>query len=334
MDWLPLVLAGVLAFGILMYIVLDGFDLGVGILFPFMPDEKTRDTAIASIAPVWDGNETWLVLGAALLYGAFPDAYSVVLPAFYIPVMVLLFALILRGVTFEFRGKAHRSKHIWSILFAFGSSLAAFSQGVMLAGLFEGVKVVNGNFAGGPWDWLSWFSIVSGFGVMGGYALLGCTWLVYKAEGGVQGWAQQAALLAIAVTGAFVVIVSIYTPLQFPGIAERWFSHWHWVYLAPIPVLSAWVSYRLIRGIFLGEEKSPFFNAAALFILGYIGIAISLWPNLVPPSLSIWSAAAPHSSLWFMLIITAISLPMVFVYTVYAYGVFHGKVSEEDSYGH
>lgn len=331
---LPLICAAVLAFGILMYVMLDGFDLGIGILFALMPDEATRDRSMASVAPVWDGNETWLVLGGAVLYGAFPAAYSVALPAFYIPIMLLLFALIFRGVAFEFRAKAHTSKHLWSIAFAAGSTAAAFAQGLLLGGIIEGVKVDNGAFAGGAWDWLTTFSVICGLGVIGGYALLGSTWLVRKTEDAMQAWAHRAAKWSLLVALVFIAIVSIYTPLAYPQIAERWFAHQHWITLAPVPLATGVVAFSLWRELRHGADLAPFFYALALVILGFIGIAISLWPNLVPPSISIWSAAAPAQTQGFVLIQLTIALPMVLIYTAYAYSVFWGKVSAQDGYHH
>lgn len=331
---LPLICAGVIAFGILMYVMLDGFDLGIGVLFAWMPDERARDLSLSSIAPVWDGNETWLILGGAVLYGAFPDAYSVALPAFYIPIMLLLFALIFRGVAFEFRAKAHRSKHLWSIAFAAGSTTAAFAQGLLLGGLIEGVTVSNGAFAGGPWDWLTPFALICGLGVIGGYALLGSAWLVRKTETDLQVWACRAAKRSLLVALAFIAIVSIYTPIAYPQIAQRWFGDQHWITLAPVPLATAVVAFSLWRELRSGADLAPFLYALALVMLGFLGIAISLWPNLVPPSMSIWNAAAPAASQGFVLIQVAIVLPMVLIYTAYAYSVFWGKVNARDGYHH
>jgi cytochrome d ubiquinol oxidase subunit II len=329
---LPLICAGVIAFGVLMYVVLDGFDLGLGVLFPWMPDEAARDIAIASIAPVWDGNETWLILGGVTLFAGFPAAYAIALPAFYIPVMLLLFSLIFRGVAFEFRAKAQASKRWWDAAFSIGSTLAAFAQGVLLGGLIEGVTVVDGAFAGGSWDFLSVFSVVSGFGVVGGYALLGSTWLVRKTVGPTHAWAKRTAGLALLISLGFIALVSIYTPLRFPQIAERWFGDHHWLPLTPVPLATAIVGFSVWRELRHGSDLAPFLYSIALFMLGFLGIAISLWPNLVPPSISIFNAAAPPSSQKFLLLQLAITLPMVMIYTGYAYWVFRGKVSANDGY--
>lgn len=339
---LSLILAGIIVFGVGAYVILDGFDLGVGILFPYLPDDHMRDTAIASIAPVWDGNETWLILGGAVLFAAFPLAYAVALPAFYIPIMMLLFALIFRGVAFEFRFKADRTKPQWTFAFAAGSTVAAFAQGLLLGGLLEGIEVGPGaadsgitlQFAGGAFDWLTPFSVITGFGVVGGYALLGATWLNMKTETALRDWSRKAARKALLVTLFALVVVSVYTPLKFPYIAERWFADMHWLSLSPVPLATAVVAFSLYRELRLGSHYPPFFYAIALFLLGYIGIGISLWPHIVPPSLTIWDAAAPRQSQVFILIAVSLTLPMVMIYTAYAYWVFRGKVEEGAGYEH
>lgn len=327
-----LVLAGVIAFGVLMYVILDGFDLGVGILFPWMPQDGMRDTAIASIAPVWDGNETWLILGGAVLFAAFPRAYAIALPAFYVPVMALLFALIFRGVAFEFRQKAARTRALWDAAFSGGSTLAAFCQGLLLGGLLEGVTMADGQFAGGSFDWLTPFSVIVGLGVVGGYALLGATWLNMKTSGPLRDWARGRAQRALAATLIGLAVVSIYTPLKFPHIAERWFGEMNWLMLAPVPLATLIVAVSLFREVRRGADYAPFFYAIALFLLGYLGLCISLWPHIVLPGLTIWDAAAPRESQIFILVALGISLPMVLIYTGYAYFVFRGKVAEGGGY--
>ncbi len=331
---LTLILAGVIVFGVGAYVILDGFDLGVGILFPLMPDEVARDTAIASIAPVWDGNETWLILGGAVLFGAFPLAYAVALPAFYIPIMGLLLALIFRGVAFEFRIKARATRHWWNRAFATGSTLAAFCQGLLLGGLLEGVKVEGRTFSGGPLDWLTPFSLVVGLGVVGGYALLGATWLNLKTTGALQHFARRKAIQALGLSLLGLAVVSIYTPLKFPDVAQRWFGGTHWLSLSPVPLATAVVAVSLFREVRRGAQYAPFFYAIALFALAYLGIGISLWPHIVPPDLSIHDAAAPRTSQRFMLVALVFSLPMVLIYTGYAYWVFRGKVRPGDGYAH
>jgi cytochrome d ubiquinol oxidase subunit II len=331
---LALVCAGVIAFGVLMYVILDGFDLGIGILFPFMPDAVTRDTAIASIAPVWDGNETWLILGGAVLFGAFPRAYAIALPAFYVPLMLMMVALIFRGVAFEFRQKAVRTRLAWDIALGGGSTVAAYCQGLLLGGLLEGVTVKDGAFAGGAFDWLTPFSLTVGLGVVGGYALLGATWLQMKTEGRIREWAQRAALRSLVLTLLGLGVVSVYTPWAFPEIRERWFGDGHWVTLAPVPLATVIAAVSLLRELRRGATYAPFLYAIALFLLGYLGIGISLWPHIVPPSLTIWDAAAPRESQVFELVALAITLPMVLIYTGYAYYVFRGRIKEGAQYSH
>ncbi|MGQ0698500.1 MAG: cytochrome d ubiquinol oxidase subunit II [Panacagrimonas sp.] len=331
---LTMVLAGIIVFGIGAYVILDGFDLGVGILFPLMPDEAARDTAIASVAPVWDGNETWLILSGAVLFGAFPLAYAIALPAFYVPVMTLLVALIFRGVAFEFRIKAKATRRWWNQAFSLGSTLAAFSQGMILGGLLEGVKIEGRSFAGGHFDWLTPFSLVTGLGVVAGYALIGAAWLNLKSEGSLQLFARRWASLALVASLLALVSVSLYTPWKFPDIAERWFGNGNWLPLLPVPVATAAVSIMLIRELRRGSHYAPFFYTIALFLLGYAGIGISLWPHILPPALTVFDAAAPASSQRFVLVAVALSLPMILIYTAYAYWVFRGKIEPGATYEH
>lgn len=329
---LTLILAGVIVLGVLLYVILDGFDLGIGILFPYMPDEFSRDIAVATIAPVWDGNETWLILGGAVLFGAFPLAYAIALPAFYFPLMVMLFALIFRGVAFEFRLKAKQTKRWWSLAFIGGSTVAPFCQGLLLGGVLEGVKVEGGQFAGGAFDWLTPFSVVTGLGVVAGYALLAATWLNLKTEGALRDWSRKAARITLMFVLIALAVVSIYTPLKFAWIAERWFGGMNWLTLSPVPIATAVVAISLFRELQRGSHRAPFFYSIALFLLGYIGIGISLWPHIVPPSLTIWDAAAPRSSQMFVLVALVCALPMVLIYTAYAYYVFRGKITENTGY--
>jgi len=324
---LALVSAAVIALGVLVYIVLDGFDLGIGVLFVVAPDAEARAVMMNSVAPVWDGNETWLILGGAVLFAAFPLAYAVALPALYIPLMLMLMALVFRGVSFELRFKAANPRP-WDFAFAIGSTVAAFMQGAMLGGLVAGIKVENNAFAGGPFDWVTPLSIAAGLGVVAGYALLGACWLVLKTEGNLQArarvWGRWLAAGVLVAMG----IVSLITPLDHPQVAARWFAGLNFLYLAPVPVAAALVAFLAWRGLGRGAERAPFFLAALLFLLGYAGIAISLWPYIVPYRLTIWAAAAPPASQAFTLIGAAVALPMVAIYTVYAYRVFRGKVSE------
>lgn len=329
---LPLVAAGVIALSILLYVMLDGFDLGVGILFPFAPDDTARSTMMNSVAPIWDGNETWLVLGGGGLLVFFPTAYAIAMPAFYMPVMGLLFALIFRGVSFEFRHGASTSKRIWDRAFFGGSLFSALMQGILLGALIQGVHVSNGRFAGHLFDWLSPFSILTGIGVVFGYALLGATWLVLKTEHKTQAWARRTAM----VTGGGVIVamgaVSIITPLMSAEISDRWFGGPQILLLAPVPLLTAVAVAALYWSLISGRERLPLVFAMAVFLLGFLGLAISLWPNIIPPSLTIHQAAAPSSTILFALVGVAITLPMILFYTWYAYSVFRGKASEHGGY--
>jgi cytochrome d ubiquinol oxidase subunit II len=334
METLAIISGAVIGAAILMYVVLDGFDLGVGILFPFAPDEKARDTMINSVAPVWDGNETWLVLGGGGLLVFFPTAYSIALPAFYLPIMAMLFALIFRGVTFEFRHSAHTSIHLWNRSFFWGSLVAAFAQGVLLGALVQGVHVEDLRYAGGMFDWFSPFSILTGIGVVAGYGLLGATWVIYKTEGEIQDWARRAAIVLGGGTMIAMAAVSIMTPLMRPMIADRWFGGINLVYFAPVPLLTGALAVWLFYSILSRRELAPFLSSIGLFVLGFLGLAISLYPNIIPPSVPVWDVVAPRSSVTFALIGVAIVLPMVLIYTVYAYSVFHGKASAGGGYAH
>src|SRR5215471_548682 len=259
MEWyLPVIWAAVIGTAVALYVILDGFDLGVGILFPFARDERERDQMMNSIAPFWDGNETWLVLGGAGLLVVFPHAYAIIMPALYLPVIVMLLALVFRGVAFEFRAVAVTSKKYWNFAFAAGSTLAAFCQGVILAGLIQGIKVEDGAFAGGPFDWARPFAILCGLGVVAGYGLLGATWLVLKTEGVVAErarWHAKELLVAVLV---FMVAVSLWTPIRIPRIAERWFSLPNILFLWPVPLVTAVVALMAWRWLGARREVLPF----------------------------------------------------------------------------
>lgn len=328
--------AGVIAFVIFMYVLLDGFDLGLGVLFPFMPSELDRDTAMNSVAPIWDFNETWLVLGAAGLFGAFPLAYAVLLPAFYLPLLVMLIALVFRGVAFEFRFKVHAHKPFWSRAFFLGSLFATFAQGVVLGAFVQGVPVVDRQYAGGPFDWLSPFSVLSGLGLVAGYALLGATWLVAKSAGPLRDWARRIAVLALAAVVAAMALVSGWMPFLNPEIGHRWFSLPNLFVLSPVPLLVGAISIALYLDLKrdTGREVLPFLYTMVLFLLGFAGLAISLWPNLIPPDISIYEAAAPRSSQVFLLVGMLILLPILLAYFGYTYWVFRGKAAEDMGYHH
>ena len=333
MSWdLPLIWAGVLGIAVAMYVILDGFDLGIGILFPLTETESERDQMVRSIAPFWDGNETWLVLGGGGLFVAFPRAYAVIMPALYLPVILMLLALVFRGVAFEFRTVADTSKPYWNFAFAGGSALAAFCQGAILGGLIQGIRVENGAYAGGAFDWATPFSVMCGLGVVVGYSLLGATWLVMKTEGAVAERARgQAKLLLLGVLAAMAV-VSLWTPLAFERIAARWFSTPNIFFLWPVPFLTALTAFIGWRSLDKGGELPPFFSAIGLFLLGYAGLVISVFPYLVPPSLTIWQTAAAPATQTFMLVGTLALLPVIFGYVVFIYWLFRGKVREGESY--
>jgi cytochrome bd ubiquinol oxidase subunit II len=333
MEWyLPVIWAALIGVAVAMYVVLDGFDLGIGILFPFTDSERQRDQMMASIAPFWDGNETWLVLGGAGLLVAFPGAYAVIMPAFYLPVIVMLLALVFRGVAFEFRSVAITSKPYWNVAFAAGSTLAALCQGVILAGLIRGIKVENGAFAGGAFDWATPFAALCGLAVLAGYALLGATWLVMKTEGPVAQRARHQARALVVAVVVFMVAVSLWTPLEFERIARRWFAVPNIFFLWPVPLVTALVAFTCWRALERGREATPFLAAIGLFLLGYLGLVISVFPYLVPPSLTIWQTAAVPASQIFMLIGTLLLLPMILGYVTFVYWIFRGKVREGESY--
>jgi cytochrome d ubiquinol oxidase subunit II len=330
---LPLIWAIIIIFGIMMYVVMDGFDLGIGILFPFIKGESDRDVMMNTVAPVWDGNETWLVLGGAALFGAFPLAYSVVLSALYLPLMLMLMGLIFRGVAFEFRFKARPEKrHIWDKSFIGGSLVATFFQGVALGAFIDGIPVVNREYAGGGLDWLSPFTVFCGIALIVAYALLGCTWLIMKTEGHLQERMHKLGRpLALAVL-VLMGIVSLWTPLAHTDIAARWFTLPNLFWFLPVPILVLVTMYGLLKAIARKAHYTPFLLTLVLIFLGYSGLGISLWPNIIPPSISIWEAAAPPQSQGFMLVGTLFIIPFILGYTFWSYYVFRGKVTHEDGY--
>jgi cytochrome d ubiquinol oxidase subunit II len=331
-SYLPVIWAAIMGLAVAMYVILDGFDLGIGILFPFAASERERDQMMNSVAPFWDGNETWLVLGGAGMMVSFPLAYSIIMPALYLPVIVMLLALVFRGVAFEFRWIGVTSKPHWTFAFAAGSALAAFCQGLILGGLIQGIKVNNGAFAGGVFDWATPFAILCGLGLVAGYALLGATWLVMKTEGSVATRARtQAKLLLLAVLG-FMAVVSLWTPLAFERIAERWFSLPNFLFLWWVPAATALVAFAIWRGLESEHDALPFLAAIALFLLGYLGLLISNFPYLVPPSLTIWQTASAPATQVFMLMGTLFMLPIIIGYMIFVYWTFGGKLREGEGY--
>ena len=333
MEWyLPLIWAAVIGIAVVMYVLLDGFDLGIGILFPFTQNESERDQMTRSIAPYWDGNETWLVLGGAGLFVAFPKAYAVIMPAFYLPVIVMLLALVFRGIAFEFR-HVSRSKTGWNFAFAAGSTLAAFAQGVILGGLIQGVAVRDGAFSGGSFDWATPFAFVCGLSLVAGYGLLGATWLVMKTEGPVAERARAHAKIIVdggaRIHGRRELMDAAH---RARASRQRWFSLPNFYFLWPVPVVTALIAYLEWRWLEARRDVPPFLATMALFLLGYLGLVISNFPYLVPPSLTIWDTAAVPASQIFMLLGTLLLLPIVIGYIVFIYWLFRGKVREGESY--
>ena len=329
---LPLIFALIVAFSVALYVMLDGFDLGIGILFLHAPGDDERDVMMNSIAPVWDGNETWLVMGGTLLFAAFPVVYTTVLPALYVPLMAMLFALVFRGVAFEFRFRAREWRKLWDWAFSFGSGVAALMQGLMLGAFIAGVPLKDGNFDGDLFSFLSPFALVSGFGVIAGYGLLGATWLIFKTTGSTQIFARRAARVALLATLAFIGIISLWTPLAHPAIAERWFSLPNILFLWPVPFVTLMLAVLIWRAIPVTPDVRSFLYSLALALLAYAGLGISLWPYAIPESVTIWEAAGSPDTLIFVGIGTAIILPLTLAYLAYAHWVFRSKVA--GGYGH
>jgi cytochrome d ubiquinol oxidase subunit II len=329
---LPLIWYALITTAIFLYIILDGFDLGVGILFPFAPSEKCRDRMMNSIAPFWDGNETWLVLGGGGLFAAFPLAYAVLMPALYIPVILMLLGLVFRGVAFEFRFKANTSKRLWDHAVHFGSLIATFSQGVVLGGFVQGVAVDGRSFAGGPLDWLTAFSVMTGLALVCGYALLGSTWLVMKTDNETQEWARKCANYLLVFVAIFMGLVSLSMPFMNEDIKNLWFSWPNILLLSPMPLLSAVMLVLLWHDLRTQREFRPFFLSQGLFLMNYIGLGISMWPWLVPFEITFRQAAAAPESQSLLLVGTVIMLPIILAYMGYLYYVFKGKSSHEATY--
>lgn len=330
---LPLIWFSIIATAIFLYVLLDGFDLGVGILFPFAPSDQCRDRMMNSIAPFWDGNETWLVLSGGGMFAAFPLAYAVLMPALYIPVILMLLGLIFRGVAFEFRFKASgKSRRIWDYAFHFGSLAAALMQGMILGAFVQGFEVQGRTFAGGSFDWLNAYSVMTGVAVAFGYALLGATWLVMKTDEVTQQWARKCASYVLGFVGLFMAIVSISMPLMNADVKTLWFSLPNFFYLLPVPLLTLALFIFIWRDLHAESEYRPFFLSVGVFLMGYFGLGISLWPWLVPFAIDFRQAAAACTSQSLMLVGTAIMLPAVLAYTAFSYYLFRGKSSHEGVY--
>jgi cytochrome bd ubiquinol oxidase subunit II len=329
---ITVVWAAIIALGLLLYVVLDGFDLGIGIVFPFFPDQAERDLMMNTVAPVWDGNETWLVLGGAGLFAVFPMVYATVLSALYLPLVFMLACLIFRGVSFEIRAKAQRTKHLWDLAFIGGSAGAAFFQGIALGAFLQGIPVADGRFNGSAFGWLTPFALLTGLGLVVTYALLGCCWLIAKTEGDLQRRLHRVVWPLTVVLLGFIAMVSLWTPLQDPNVAQRWFDSGLFFRLLPVPFLVALCGFLMRRAVRERHHSTPFALALALVVLGYAGLLVSLWPYAIPASVTLWEAAAPRSSQMFTLVGAAVIIPVILGYTGLGYWVFRGKVRHGDQH--
>jgi cytochrome bd ubiquinol oxidase subunit II len=330
---LPLLWMIIIAFALMTYVIMDGFDLGIGILLPFVPDRADRDTMVNTVAPVWDGNETWLAFGGAALLGVFPLAYSVILRALYLPILLMLAGLIWRGVSFEFRFKAVEAhRPFWDKAFAWGSYIATFCQGVALGAFINGFAVSNNAYAGGALGWLTPFSLFTGLGLLVAYALLGSTWLVMKTEGKLQNRMKQLGRPIATVLLLAIAVVSLWTPLSHPEVAARWFALPNIVFFSPVPILVLLASWALLRTLKRDSHAAPFVLALFLLFLGYTGLLISIWPHIIPPAISFRDAAAPPESMGFTLVGALFIIPIILAYTSWSYYVFRGKVRVGEGY--
>lgn len=331
LDLVPL-WAAILALAVFMYVLLDGFDLGVGMLFLLRRDAEERNLMINSVAPVWDFNETWLVLGGGGLFAVFPLAFAIIVPAVYFPILFMLLGLIFRGVAFEFREVTGARKWLWDRAFAYGSLVATFAQGIVLGMFIQGFPVSGRQFAGTSWDWVAPFPLLVGVGLVFGYSLQGATWLVLKTEGELQDWGRRMARVALFGVLAFIVLISVWTPLEDARIAARWFGFPGSLAFAPVPVLTALLAWTLWSSLGKGREALPFVCSMGLFFLAFTGLVISLWPYIAPPSVTLWDASASPISHQFFLIGTMFLLPVLMVYVTWSYWVFRGKVRGDTGY--
>jgi cytochrome d ubiquinol oxidase subunit II len=331
---LTIVWAFLIAFAVAAYVVMDGFDLGIGILFPTFPVGKERDQAMNAIAPVWDGNETWLVLGGGGLLAAFPLAYAIILPALYAPLTAMLLGLVFRGVAFEFRWRDADHRRWWDAGFFAGSLVATFAQGITLGALLQGIEVEGRAYAGGWWDWLTPFSLMTGASLVVGYALLGACWLVWKTEGPLHASARGLARILLPALLVAIGLVSLATPFLEGKYHLRWFNWPGLLVTIPMPLLVLATALAAWRSLGRGKDHVPFLLSLLLFFLTMAGLGISIWPDVVPGRISIWQAAAPYSSQLFMLVGAALLIPMILAYTGWSYWVFRGKVGEEGYHEH
>ncbi len=328
---LPFIWAGIIAFAVLAYVMLDGFDLGIGILFPFAKSSHHRDMMMNSVAPIWDGNETWLVLGGGGLLAVFPLAYSIVMPALYMPIIAMLLGLVLRGVAFEFRWRA-KLQFIWDYAFAGGSLIATIAQGLALGALVQGIPVANRAYAGGWWNWLTPFSVLTALALITAYCLLGSTWLIMKTDGDLKDQSMRTAKFAAIATLVLMGIVSLWTPFQNPEYFHRWFAWPTMIFSLIVPLLVLACLYGIYRGLKNKLNALPFLSSLGLFVLNFVGLGISFYPYIVPPTVTIWDAAGPDKSLGFLLVGAVVLVPVILAYTAYSYWVFRGKIDPEGGY--
>ncbi|MDQ8755738.1 cytochrome d ubiquinol oxidase subunit II [Sphingosinicella sp. LHD-64] len=326
---LTVIWAVIIAVAVAMYVLMDGFDLGIGILFPGFRVGKERDQAMNAIAPVWDGNETWLVLGGGGLLAAFPLAYAIILPALYAPLIAMLLGLVFRGVAFEFRWRDPAHRRYWDAAFCLGSLVATFAQGITLGALLQGITIEGRAYAGSWWEWLSGFSLLTGFALVVAYALLGAAWLIWKTEGQLHDDARRYATWLLPAFLLVVGAVSLATPFLEEQYHQRWFQWPGLLVTAIMPLLFGGIALTAWEGIRRGRDWLPFAAALGLFALTLIGLGISIWPDVIPGRVTIWEAAAPYSSQLFMLVGAAVLVPVILAYTAWAYWVFRGKVGEE-----
>ncbi|WP_019021995.1 cytochrome d ubiquinol oxidase subunit II [Thioalkalivibrio sp. ALE23] len=329
---ITLVWVVIIAVGLVGYVLMDGFDLGVGILFPFAPGEQSRDIMMNSVAPVWDGNETWLILGGAGLLAAFPLVYSVFLPALYIGVFLMLAGLIFRGVAFEFRFKASsaKSRRGWNASFAIGSMVAAFAQGAVVGAYIQGFQMDGLNYAGTALDWLTPFTVLTGLGLMAGYALLGATWMILKTEGETQAFAYRVTPWLLGAVLVVFGLVSAITPFIDAKVMERWMGTFEILWVLPaLALLAAW---QILRSVRRRHEGLPFVATIALFIFTFLGLIVSKWPYVVPPDYTFWDAASSPDAQLFILIGALFIIPIILGYTAWTYWVFRGKVTADAGY--
>jgi cytochrome d ubiquinol oxidase subunit II len=328
---LILVWAALVALTMILYILLDGISLGVGLLFPTAADEQERNLMMGSIAPVWDANQTWLVFGGGAIFAAFPIVYGVLSSALYLPLMTFIAGLIFRGVTFEFRAHSARKK-VWNKAFFFGSLIAVLSQGFTLGGILTGIKISGEHFAGGPFDWLNPFSVMVGIALIPGYIMLASAYLIIKTTGPVQERAyKQAFGSSMAVLG-FMAVVTIWTPFHYPLVWTNWFSAPRIYFVWIFPLMGLVAAFLLVKSLKGNREMMPLLYGIGLFLSGYLGLATSLYPYAIPPTITLYDAAAQFETLRFTLWGTALVLPVVLAYIIYSYSVFRGKVSPEGYY--